>query len=111
LPKNPGDKAIFAFVITGEEKGQLEFQDGVMDVNFHANKIQGVTVTSSPDVDAEVTVFGLGAVNGDEGYSFLMKAGEGDPGTFLIQICEGEGPCQGVVYTTEEMIGSIKIHK
>ncbi|MBW7991409.1 MAG: SUMF1/EgtB/PvdO family nonheme iron enzyme [Planctomycetes bacterium] len=89
--------------------GQTEFVFQTGDLNFHSSSYDWLVVTGSDYARFK----GWGSINGEEGYRFMIWAGNG-PDTFRIKIWWEDGEIENVVYDNgmDQEIGggSIVIH-
>ena len=120
-------KATFGFVSkykkgTNIPTGETEFQFKVADLNFHSEAYQWMVI-AGPNAKFK----GVGSINGESGYGFMLTAGDGDlvgggnVDTFRIKVWDLE--TESVIYDnklgepddstagTALGGGSIKIHK
>jgi hypothetical protein len=91
--------------------GNTEFQFGAADLNFHSDSYEWLVVTGSDDA----LYRGVGTINGEDRFKFVLWARDGEPDTFRIKIwTEGESGVETVVYDNgfDQAIGSgsIVIH-
>jgi hypothetical protein len=110
-------KATFGFVAKYKKgattpTGQTEFVFHSGGLNFHSSSYDWLVVTGS----GYARFKGVGTVNGEGPYKFMLWAGDGDPDTFRIKIWkEDEFDTETVIYDNgfEQAIGggSIVIHK
>ena len=107
-------KANFGFVSKYKKgasvpTGQTEFVFQTGDLNFHSSSYDWLVVTGSDYARFK----GWGSINGDDGYRFMLWAGDG-PDTFRIKIWWEDGEIENVVYDNgmDQEIGggSIVIH-
>jgi uncharacterized repeat protein (TIGR01451 family) len=82
-------KANFGFVSKykkGAEvpEGNTEFQFHTADLNFHSSSYEWLVVTGSDYARFK----GVGTINGEGTYKFMLWAGDDDPDTFRIRIWE-----------------------
>ncbi len=108
-------KANFGFVSKYKKgastpTGNTEFQFKAGDLNFHSSSYAWLVVTGSD----YATFKGEGAINGDDGYRFVIWAGDDEPDTFRIKIWIETDGDETVVYDNgfDQVIegGSIVIH-
>ena len=89
--------------------GQTEFVFHAGDLNFHSSSYEWLVVTGSDYARFK----GWGSINGEEGYQFMIWAGD-SPDTFRIKIWWEDGEIENVVYDNgmDQEIGggSIVIH-
>jgi len=81
-------KATFGFVSKYKKgqtvpEGSTEFQFHTAGLNFHSNTYDWLIVNQS---GANAQFKGSGTINGEEGYKFMIWAGDGKPDTFRIKI-------------------------
>ena len=94
----PTGKATFGFVAKYKKgatvpDGQTQFMFQTAGLNFHSSSYDWLVVAG------ETARFkGWGTVNGEEGYRFMLWAGDGDPDTFRIKIWTEAGGIETVVY-------------
>ena len=62
--------------------GNTEFQFHAANLNFHSSSYDWLLVVGSDYARFK----GVGTINGEGGYKFMLWAGEGDPDTFRIRI-------------------------
>ena len=108
-------KATFGFVSKYKKganvpTGNTEFQFKVADLNFKSTSYDWLAVTGS-----DYAMFkGLGTVNSEGVYKFMIWAGDNDPDTFRIKIWYEEDDNEVVIYDngTDQEIegGSIVVH-
>jgi len=107
-------KATFGFVAKYKKgrsvpEGNTEFQFHAADLNFHSDSYDWLVVTGSNYARYK----GVGTINGEGVYKFMLWAGDDDPDTFRIKIWE-EDDGEIVVYDNgmDQAIGggSIVIH-
>ena len=82
-------KANFGFVSKYKKgadtpTGSTEFQFHAGDLNFHSDSYDWLVVTGSDYARFK----GLGTINGEGDYKFMLWAGDGEPDTFRIRIWE-----------------------
>jgi len=109
-------KATFGFVAKYKKDatmpdGSTEFQFHAGDLNFHISSYDWLMVTGSNYARFK----GIGTINGEHGYKFMIWAGDGDPDTFRIKIwTEDEFDVETLVYDNgmDQAIagGSIVVH-
>jgi hypothetical protein len=111
-------KATFGFVSKYKKgadvpTGNTEFQFHAADLNFHSSSYEWLVVTGSDYARFK----GVGTINGEGEYKFMLWAGDGEPDTFRIRIWE-EDEISGdetTIYDNgfdqEISDGSIVIHK
>ncbi len=109
-------KATFGFVAKYKKGanipiGQTEFQFRVAGLNFHSTSYDWLVVTGSNYARFK----GIGTVNGEGSYNFMLWAGDSSPDTFRIKIWqEDESNNEIVIYDNgfDQAIssGSIVIH-
>jgi PKD repeat protein len=80
-------KATFGFVSKYKKGakvpvGNTEFQFHAGDLNFHSSSYEWLVVTGSDYARFK----GIGTINGEGTYKFMLWAGDGDPDTFRIRI-------------------------
>ena len=90
--------------------GQTEFQFHAGDLNFHSSGYDWLI--TGPD---KAQLKGTGAINGSDGFEFMIWAADGDPDTFRIKIWQDDGfGSEIVIYDTavDQALGggSIVIH-
>ena len=108
-------KATFGFVSKYQKgakvpTGNTEFQFKIADLNFKSTSYDWLVVTGS-----DYAMFkGVGTINNEGVYKFMIWAGDNDPDTFRIKIWYEEGDNEIVVYDngTDQEIGggSIVVH-
>jgi len=108
-------KATFGFVSMYKKgaavpTGNTQFNFQVADLNFHSDSYDWLVIAG------ETARFkGLGTVNGEEGYRFMLWAGDGDPDTFRIKIWTEDNNVETVIYDNgmNQPIegGNIVVHK
>jgi len=89
LDETLSGKATFGFVSKLKKgatvpTGNSEFVFEAGDLNFHSSSYQGLVVTGSDYARFK----GLGTINGEGDYRFMVWAGDGDTDTFRIRIWE-----------------------
>jgi hypothetical protein len=109
-------KAIFGFVSKYKKgattpTGNTEFQFQTAALDFHSTSYEWLVVTGSNFAKFK----GVGTVNGESDYRFMLWAGDDSPDTFRIKIwTEDAGGAETVIYDNgmDQAIrgGSIKIH-
>ncbi len=109
-------KANFGFVSKYKKgatvpTGNTEFQFKAGDLNFHCDSYDWLVVTGSNYARFK----GLGTINGEGDYMFMIWAGDDEPDTFRIKIWEEDDMgVETVVYDNgfDQVIsgGSIVIH-
>jgi hypothetical protein len=109
-------KANFGFVskykkAASAPTGNTEFQFHAADLNFHSDSYEWLVVTGSNYARFK----GVGTINGEGEYRFVLWAGDDEPDTFRIKIWEeDEDANETVIYDNgfDEAIGggSIVIH-
>jgi hypothetical protein len=82
-------KATFGFISKYKKgatvpTGQTEFQFKTADLNFHSDSYDWLVVTGSDYARFK----GLGTINGEGNYKFMLWAGDYEPDTFRIRIWE-----------------------
>jgi hypothetical protein len=82
-------KANFGFVSKYKKgadipTGNTEFQFHTADLNFHSLNYDWLVVTGSDYARFK----GIGTINGEGEYKFMLWAGDGEPDTFRIRIWE-----------------------
>ena len=93
--------------------GNTEFQFHAADLNFHSDSYEWLVVTGSDYARFK----GVGTINGEGAYKFMLWAGDADPDTFRIKIwTEDEVTAvETVIYDNgfDQAVagGSIVIHK
>jgi PKD repeat protein len=112
----PTGKATFGFVSkykkgASEPTGSTEFQFHAGNLNFHSSSYEWLVVTGSDYARFK----GVGTINGEGEYKFMLWAGDGDPDTFRIRIwTENELGVETAIYDNDmnQPIagGSIVIH-
>ncbi len=112
----PTGKATFGFVSKYKKgakvpTGSTEFQFHAGDLNFHSSSYQWLLVTGSDYARYK----GVGTINGEGTYKFMIWAGDDAPDTFRIKIwTEDGGGIETVIYDNghDQAIGggSIVIH-
>jgi Leucine-rich repeat (LRR) protein/PKD repeat protein len=85
-------KASFGFVSKYKKgasvpTGNTEFQFQVADLNFHSSNYDWLVVNQN---GSNAQYKGVGTINGDGVYKFMLWAGDGEMDTFRIKIWEGE---------------------
>ena len=108
-------KATFGFVSKYQKganvpTGNTEFQFKIADLNFKSTSYDWLVVTGS-----DYAMFkGVGTINNEGIYKFMIWAGDNDPDTFRIKIWYEEGDNEIVVYDNgmDQEIGggSIVVH-
>jgi hypothetical protein len=91
--------------------GNTEFQFHAGNLNFHSSSYDWLIVTGSNYARFK----GMGAINGEGEYKFMLWAGDGNPDTFRIKIWTEDLGTEDVVYDNgfDQPIegGSIVMHK
>jgi sugar lactone lactonase YvrE len=110
-------KATFGFVSKYKKgatvpTGNTEFQFRAADLNFHSEAYEYLVITGEGSNYAKFK--GLGAINGEGVYNFMIWAGDKDPDTFRIKIwTEDEIGAETLIYDNgfDQPIGggSIKV--
>lgn len=111
-------KATFGFISKYKKgatvpTGNTEFQFRTADLNFHADSYEYLVITGEGSNYAKFK--GIGTINGEGEYKFMIWAGDDDPDTFRIKIwTEDEFGNETVAYDNgfDQAIGggSITIH-
>jgi hypothetical protein len=108
-------KANFGFVSKYKKgadtpAGNTEFQFHAAELNFHSSSYDWLVVTGSNYARFK----GLGTINGEGEYNFMLWAGDDEPDTFRIKIWWEEDDTEHVVYDNgmDQAIegGSIVVH-
>jgi len=90
--------------------GNTQFQFKAGDLNFHSSSYDWLVVTGSNFAKFK----GVGTINGEGDYKFMIWAGDDSPDTFRIKIWWEDGETEHVVYDNgmDQAIGggSIVIH-
>ncbi|MHC4486604.1 MAG: right-handed parallel beta-helix repeat-containing protein [Planctomycetota bacterium] len=111
-------KANFGFVAKYDKKtklpvGNTEFVFKAGNINFHSSSYQWLVVNKN---ESRAQFKGSGTINGEGDYKFMLRAGDGEPDTFWIQIWEEDefNDDELVIYDNgeDQMIGggSIVVH-
>jgi len=110
-------KATFGFVSKYKKgadtpTGNTEFQFKAGDLNFHSSSYDWLVVNQG---GTNAQFKGMGTINGEGSYKFMLWAGDDDPDTFRIKIWEEVDGVETVVYDNgvQQPIGggSIVVHK
>lgn len=113
---NLAGKANFGFVSKYKKganvpTGNTEFVFQAADLNFHSSSYQWLVVNQG---DSRAQIKGSGTINGTGDYKFMLRAGDGEPDTFWIQIWEEIGGVEVLYYDNgvDQSIGggSIIVH-
>jgi PKD repeat protein len=108
-------KATFGFVAKYKKganvpDGNTQFQFKAGDLNFHSISYDWLVVAGS-----NAQFKGMGTINGEGSYKFMITANDGNPDTFRIKIWYEDGGIEYVVYDngSQQALGggSIVIHK
>jgi hypothetical protein len=108
-------KATFGFVAKYQKGatvpvGNTEFQLKVGNLNFKSTSYEWLVVAGS-----KAQFKGVGTINGEGSYKFMITADDGSPDTFRIKIWYEDGGVEYVVYDngSQQALGggSIVIHK
>ncbi len=95
-------KATFGFVSKYKKgatvpTGNTEFQFRAADLNFHSQAYEYLVITGEGSNYAKFK--GIGAINGEGAYNFMIWAGDKEPDTFRIKIwTEDEFGAETVIY-------------
>jgi hypothetical protein len=95
-------KATFGFVSKYKKgatvpTGNTEFQFRAADLNFHSQAYEYLVITGEGSNYARFK--GVGAINGEGAYNFMIWAGDKEPDTFRIKIwTEDEFGAETVIY-------------
>lgn len=109
-------KANFGFVAkydrkTGLPEGHTEFMFKASGLNFRSSSYQWLVVNKN---DSRAQFKGTGTINGVGAYMFMLRAVDGAPDTFWIQIWEETGDAEVVIYDNgaDQALGggSITVH-
>jgi len=104
-------KANFGFVAKYKKganvpDGNTQFQFKAGDLNFHSTSYEWLVVAGN-----KAQFKGVGTINGEGSYKFMISADDDNPDTFRIQIWDDNG----IVYDNgaQQSLGggSIKVHK
>jgi PKD repeat protein len=91
--------------------GTTEFQFHAADLNFHSSSYDWLVVTGSNYARFK----GLGTINGEGVYKFMLWAGDDSPDTFRIKIWSEDEIGEEIIYDNglDQPIGggSIVVHK
>jgi len=110
-------KANFGFVSKYKKgatvpEGNTEFVFHAGDLNFHSSSYDWLVVNQG---GTNAQFKGMGTINGEGSYKFMLWAGDDDPDTFRIKIWWEDDSGEHVVYdngTAQEIGGgSIVVHK
>jgi hypothetical protein len=93
-------KANFGFVSRYKKganvpTGNTEFVFRAGNLNFHSNTYEWLVVNQA---GARAQFKGSGTINGEGVYKFMLRAGDGEPDTFCIQIWEEMDDKEMVIY-------------
>jgi len=108
-------KASFGFVAKYQKganvpDGNTEFQFKAGDLNFHSTSYEWLVVA-----DNKAQFKGVGTINGEGSYKFMLSADDDNPDTFRIKIWYEENGSESVVYDngSQQSLGggSIVVHK
>jgi len=93
-------KANFGFVAKYEKKtklpvGNTEFVFKAGNLNFHSSIYQWLVVNKN---ESRAQFKGSGTINGEGDYKFMLRAGDGEPDTFWIQIWDDLGETDMIIY-------------
>jgi hypothetical protein len=112
----PTGKATFGFVAKYKKgasvpEGNTEFQFHTIGLNFHSSSYEWLVVTGSNYARFK----GVGTINGEGEYKFMLWAGDDEPDTFRIKIWEEDEETNEIVIYDNGMDqalggGSIVIH-
>jgi hypothetical protein len=96
---SPTGRANFGFVSKYKKgatipTGNTEFIFKAADLNFHSSSYDWLVVTGSNYAKYK----GIGTINGDGAYKFMLWAGDGEPDTFRIKIWEEVDEAEYIVY-------------
>ncbi len=94
----PTGKATFGFVSKYKKgaslpDGQTQFVFRAADLNFHSDSYEWMIIAGD-----NARFKGIGTVNGEEGYRFMLWAGDGEQDTFRIKIWTEENGVETVIY-------------
>lgn len=110
-------KANFGFVSKYKKganvpTGNTEFVFRAGNLNFHSSSYQWLVVTQGGYI---AQFKGSGTINGTGDYKLMLRAGDGEPDTFWIQIWEEIEDVEVLIYDngSDQPIGggSIIVHK
>ena len=92
--------------------GNTEFVFRAGNLNFHSSSYEWLVVNQA---GTRAQFKGSGTINGDGVYKFMLRARDGDPDTFWIQIWEEISDKEMVIYDNDSDQslggGSIIVHK
>ena len=92
--------------------GNTKFIFQAADLNFHSSSYQWLVVTQG---GSRAQFKGSGTINSTGDYKFMLRAGDGEPDTFWIQIWEERSDEELLIYDngSDQSIGggSIIVHK